>query len=304
MSNKYLSLREIGRQLEIPPSTVVYYKDKFHRFIPSTGGSGRRKKYPNEALEVFRRIREMFNDNWSTEQIEQELALKFSYLLKNDQHKQQLINDVLNDSDGGQLAGILSRMSDVLDGQSLFRSEVRTLRDELEKEKRESKEIERGLRDEVTQLKGEVFQLRQTCDELARLIRTQQKQEKSSVRPPADLFEHPLVIRSAQGEFLGALSHVKRFALKDFIEMIDLNAGGVKDVSKSWEQKGENWVLVVTINDEETFLEQHLVLVVKAVVTPNGNKVTQIVRLNVNGKDVPDSMLLTLFKQVREGFGK
>ncbi|XPV74918.1 MAG: MerR family transcriptional regulator [Desulfovibrio sp.] len=303
MSSKYLSLREIGRQLEIPPSTVVYYKDKFERFIPSSGGGGRRKKYPHEALEVFRRIRVMFNDNWSTEQIEQELALKFTHLLKNEQSVQQLNSVVFESEDGANLTGVLSRMSDILDGQSLFRSEVRSLRDDLNKEKQEAAQRELLLKNEVTELKGEVVQLRQTCDHLAKLLASKAHAEDTET-PPAQMFEYPLVIRSEQGEFLGALSHVKKFALRDFIDMIDGNAGDTKHVSKRWEKKGENWVLVVSINDEATFLEQHLVLVVKPVLTPSNNHVTQIVRLNVNGKDVPDAMLLTLFKQVREGFGK
>lgn len=88
---KYISLREVGRRLDIPPSTVVYYKDKFAKYIPSEGGGGRRRRYPVEVLEIIRRVREMFNDNWSTEQIERELALKFSVLM-NDQQSDRSVD--------------------------------------------------------------------------------------------------------------------------------------------------------------------------------------------------------------------
>jgi len=67
------SLREIGRQLDIPPSTISYYKDRFVRFIPVAGGRGRRVRYTAEAVVLFREIREMFTRNWSAEEVEERL---------------------------------------------------------------------------------------------------------------------------------------------------------------------------------------------------------------------------------------
>ena len=57
-TSSFLSLREIGRRLGIPPSTVVYYKDRFARFFPAAGGAGRRRRYPAESMDLIRRIRE------------------------------------------------------------------------------------------------------------------------------------------------------------------------------------------------------------------------------------------------------
>jgi hypothetical protein len=49
-------------------------------------------------------------------------------------------------------------------------------------------------------------------------------------------------------------------------------------------------------------VEQTIVLVARKTVTPSKNTVTEVQRLNINGKDVPDTLMLSLFKQLREGF--
>jgi DNA-binding transcriptional MerR regulator len=50
-----LTLRELGVQLDLPESTVRYYRDAFLDFIPSVG-TGRRRRYPPQAVLVLRRI--------------------------------------------------------------------------------------------------------------------------------------------------------------------------------------------------------------------------------------------------------
>ena len=50
-----LTLRELAAQLELPESTVRYYRDAFLDFIPSVG-TGRRRRYPPQAAAVLRRI--------------------------------------------------------------------------------------------------------------------------------------------------------------------------------------------------------------------------------------------------------
>jgi len=50
-----LTLRELAAQLDLPESTVRYYRDGFLDFIPSVG-TGRRRRYPPQAAAVLRRI--------------------------------------------------------------------------------------------------------------------------------------------------------------------------------------------------------------------------------------------------------
>jgi len=51
------TLRELADQLELPESTVRYYRDAFLDHIPSVG-TGRRRRYPPAALAVLRSIAE------------------------------------------------------------------------------------------------------------------------------------------------------------------------------------------------------------------------------------------------------
>nr|WP_321256960.1 MerR family transcriptional regulator [uncultured Pseudodesulfovibrio sp.] len=293
MNKKFISLREVGRQLDIPPSTIVYYKDKFEKYIPSEGGAGRRPRYPVEVLEIFRRIRTMFNDNWSTEQIERELALKFSVLMTDQQHDQSF-DQSASSKEVIELAGVLSRMSDVLDNQSLFQSEIRSLRDEVAALRDEHVERERVQRGELESLRVELASLRR---------RISGRGVGGGIDfPPADFLASPLVIASG-GEFLGVQGKGKKaFSLEDFVHLIERKQSDHVGVETSWRLQDNHWVLVVHTEDAETGREQDVVLVAKKTVTPSNNTVTEIIRLNIDGNDAPDALLLTLFRQLRMVF--
>lgn len=293
MNKKYISLREVGRQLGIPPSTVVYYKDKFEQYIPSFGGEGRRTRYPVEVVEIFRRIRAMFNDNWSTEQIERELALKFSTLI-NDQQDDQSFEQHVPRKGVEELAGVLSRISDVLDNQSLFRSEIRSLRDEVASI-REERDRERQVFESVVEsLKKDVSALRRRL--------SGQREGGGIDFPPAEFLESPLVIASG-GEYLGVQGKGrKHFSLADFVQLIERKESESVAVETSWRRQNDHWVLVVRTEDAKNEREQNIVLVAKKTVTPNQNTVTEIIRLNIDGNDAPDALLLTLFRQLKNVF--
>ncbi|WP_242012269.1 MerR family transcriptional regulator [Pseudodesulfovibrio cashew] len=297
MSKKYISLREVGRQLDIPPSTVVYYKDKFHKYIPSVGGGGRRRRYPSEVLEIFRRIREMFNNNWSTEQIENELALKFSLLMTDQQTDQQIDQSVPFDpseSLAREIGGVLGKMSDVLENQSLFRSEIRSLRDEVAELRRERREAEKLHAKRLGELEKEIGELRSKVKSAAA--------DRNIDFPPAEFLSSPLVIRS-EGEYLGVQGKGrKHFSLKDFVQLIERKMSDSMLVETSWKRQGEHWVLVLKTEDLESGREQDIVLVAKRTVTPSRNTVSEIIRLNVDGNDAPDALLLTLFRQLKAVF--
>ncbi|MGE4292965.1 MAG: MerR family transcriptional regulator [Desulfovibrio sp.] len=300
MTKKFISLREVARQLNIPPSTVVYYKDRFSEYVPSQGGEGRRKRYPAEVIDIFRRIREMFNNNWSTEQIEQELALRYAPGRDvQEVRPEKSVGDV--DSMVRGMGGVLEKMTDLLENQSLFRSEIRSLRDDLAGLRQERDESERRYRNALEQMEQEVASLRRSKEELERLLR--QGGSGTPLFPSEEYLSRPLVIRTNQDEYLGVLGKVqKHFALRDFVFMIERNAAAGRQLEMSWERRDDQWVLLISARDAEDGREQHVVLVSRKTVTPSRNTVTEIVRLNINGNDVPDSLLLSLFKKVKDGF--
>ncbi|MBU1247163.1 MAG: MerR family transcriptional regulator [Proteobacteria bacterium] len=55
---KVLSVAEIARQLDVPESTVHYWKNRFVQHLPSVG-QGRQKRFRPEAVEIFAKIAEM-----------------------------------------------------------------------------------------------------------------------------------------------------------------------------------------------------------------------------------------------------
>ena len=235
----------------------------------------------------------MFNDNWSTEQIERELANKFGILLT-DQQLDQRFDQSMSDRGVRGLADVLSRMSDALDNQSLFRSEIRSLRDEVaalsaerEKEARKQKEVVEGLLKEVAFLRK----------------RLAGKADGGGIDfPPADFLASPLVIASG-GEYLGVQGKGrKHFSLEDFVQLIERKESEEVAVETSWKRQDGHWVLVIRTEDSAKGREQNIVLVAKKTVTPSRNVVTEIIRLNIDGNDAPDVLLLTLFRQLKAVF--
>lgn len=73
MIRELLTLREIARRLDVPPSSIAYYKDRFARYLPAGEGRGRRLRYPVHVLDIFREIRSMYTRNVAAEQIEERL---------------------------------------------------------------------------------------------------------------------------------------------------------------------------------------------------------------------------------------
>ncbi len=69
MNGATYTLREIAGELNLPESTIRYYRDAFASHIP-TVGLGRRRRYPTEAIEVFRVITEGYAHSLSREEIE------------------------------------------------------------------------------------------------------------------------------------------------------------------------------------------------------------------------------------------
>lgn len=72
-----LTIAQIAEQLSLPESTVRYYRDHFSDYIPVIG-SGRQRRYPAEAVEVFQTIAEILRkDHGSATEVEEALSRLF-----------------------------------------------------------------------------------------------------------------------------------------------------------------------------------------------------------------------------------
>jgi len=245
----------------------------------------------------------MFGNNWSVEQIENELALKFGMLINNDQSDQQENASSFVAPAAGRLDEVLARISDALDNQALFRSEIRSLRDEVAGLRDEYGSFEQKYGKRLKVLESGMQSLEESHGRLERLFSGKATGPGGIDFPSEKYLARPLVIRS-NGEFLGVQGGGKKhFSLRDFVRLIERSASATCSVDTRWEKKSGNWVFVVKTSDPARGLRQDVVLVTRKTVTPNGNTVTEIARLNIDGNDAPDSLLLSLFRQVRTVFG-
>jgi vacuolar-type H+-ATPase subunit I/STV1 len=311
MGDQLLSLREIGRRLGIPPSTIVYYKDRYNRYIPSSCGSGRRQKYPMEVLEIFRRIREMYGMNWTTDQIEKELSLKFSLLVDRINNDQQVINDAGLDHSSdvhaivSSLSAVLGKISDMLANQTLFQSEIRDLRDEVAEMRKEKRSLESRLTSKIQTLALEVEKLNRDRDNLFSRLNGSHKFEDQDVSmfPDEKYLENPLVIRNSHGDYLGVLGREKRhFSLENFVDLLESSITSRRSVDINWKKGHDSWKLVIVARDNDSGEDKEIILSTRKVKTPSDNIVTQIVEMSINEKEVPQALLLSLFKQIKDSF--
>lgn len=73
---KLLSIAEISRLLEVPESTLHYWKNRFAQYLPSTGRN-RQKRFKSEAVEIFKIIADMLKQGHTTEDVMAELSRKY-----------------------------------------------------------------------------------------------------------------------------------------------------------------------------------------------------------------------------------
>ena len=309
MPQRYISLREIGRRLGIPASTIVYYKDRFGKYIPFVSGEGKRRKYPLEAVHIFREIREMYDKNWSAEQIEQELGLRFHETRKkappSGQWGSGAFRENVYDSQDltFALAGIMEKMSGFLESQKFFQEEIKNLKMEISLLKKEKERLEDRHHKKISALEEERSELRRKKVEMERYILQKIRSDNTHHARPTSLFlDLPLVIRSGNGEYLGVTGKSKKnFTIKNLISLIQKNAGPRKSLDMHWERRGAAWSLNVSSRDRKG-KEQSLVLFFEEKMTPKKNLVARLTRMAVDGKVAPATFLLGLFKEIRDSF--
>jgi DNA-binding transcriptional MerR regulator len=73
---KVLSVAEIARELELPESTVHYWKNRFAQHLPSVG-RGRQKRFKPEAIEVFSTISRLLKEGHTARDVMDQLSQSY-----------------------------------------------------------------------------------------------------------------------------------------------------------------------------------------------------------------------------------
>jgi DNA-binding transcriptional MerR regulator len=311
MSNKkpteYISLREAGKRLGIPPSTIVYYKDRFEGHLPRGEGSGRRKRYPAEILEVFREIRAMYDRNMTSEQIEERLAGRPDIGAETAASAQAGVGDAAGEERGEmmrQLAGVLERMSGLMEGHKAFQTEIESLRREVSRLRKDRRDLERASEERIRTLEEQIELLRLEKDEMQRFISDRAKGDGAFRSRPSRLFMNlPLVIRSSQGEYLGVTGRSRNhFTLHDLLQLIKRNVREGNKIDFHWEREEDGWILKVSSEAASSGKDRDLLFSLGEMTTPSKNLVVRLRRMVVDGNTVPETMLLGLFKKIKDSF--
>lgn len=67
------TIRDVAHELGLPESTVRYYRNAFSAYLPSVG-TGRRRRYPAEAIPLLRLVADGYAHNRPRSEIEQALS--------------------------------------------------------------------------------------------------------------------------------------------------------------------------------------------------------------------------------------
>jgi DNA-binding transcriptional MerR regulator len=70
---RLLPIAAVAKELDLPESTLHYWKNRFADHLPAVG-AGRQKRFKPEAMEVFRTIARLLELGHTTEEIKRELA--------------------------------------------------------------------------------------------------------------------------------------------------------------------------------------------------------------------------------------
>lgn len=300
MAADTVSLRDIAIRLGLPPSTVVYYRDRFGEFLPAPAFVGRRKRYPPEAVAVIRTIREMFDSNLSTEEIRKALSGNGNGPRPAKGRVPPAERDDASSRD--VLACRLDEMTALLRDQEALKNELAALRDELTLRGRAADEAEEERRTELAALREELEKVTAQRDFMERYILKSIQRDNIFHSSPSNVFlELPLVIVSRTGEYLGVSGKSHRmFTIRSLVSLLQSNTNARMDIAIRWERNKEAWDLRVEARDREHGTNQSLALTFKEAVTPSRNIVARLTDMILDGKKTPEKYIRALFKQFKD----
>jgi DNA-binding transcriptional MerR regulator len=135
-----LTIAEIAKHLELPESTVRYYRDRFSAYVPAVG-EGRSRRYRPEALAVLRFIADALRAGTPAEGVEAALQARFPVTVEPQQQsattqQQDRSNAAATQQQLGELIADALRSTEkalleVAEETATLRSETQQLRNEL-----------------------------------------------------------------------------------------------------------------------------------------------------------------------------
>lgn len=145
--DELLTLKEIAAQLGVPESNLRYYRNRIGDFLPSIG-KGRRRRYYQEAADIFKKTIDHINDGITLDRIyaifaeNKPLALRSDIARPAQEELADLIVKKIRESFGSLSNPLdLEAGGQLLTSQSGLEEEVYALRQEIETFKSENQDL-------------------------------------------------------------------------------------------------------------------------------------------------------------------
>lgn len=193
-----LTIADIARALELPESTVRYYRDRFPEFIPAVG-EGRARRYRPEALEVLQTIADAMREGTPAEEVGAALARRYPITAMDRSSQQQQDRNQPQQSTAipQQTAAMRRVIAElVADAEKALlevAAETATLRNQQEQ-----------TTGAIADLIAETATLRNEAQQLRNELRSQQEQTEAADRRHTETLERLHEQRDAQAQELRA----------------------------------------------------------------------------------------------------
>jgi len=232
--------------------------------------------------------------DWSVDQLEHDLAASFALLGRMEQGGALAPGESAALADGVLrcMNGALLKVSESLEAQAELRRELDTLRQEFGRIGALHQAFMQTQEDRIRSLEGEVQSLR-----------AQSLLAEDALRHflSDEFLSRPLVVRSAHGDFLGvSVVSGQALCMGDFVRLVEQGGDFRRIVCTLWEQSGTDWFLTMSLSGQGAARRRCYVLETRAVLTPSGNHVTELVGMVEDGVAVSGDFLLQMFRQLRE----
>ena len=288
MSDDSLTHADLSQLLGVSVTTLKSYRRKFPGFV-TPSNTGKPLRFPASAAHVCTAIRDGFAQGLSAREVQEGLTSQFARISKN---RHLSISKTSPEAVSARVLESLAR-------------EVAELTHRLDAALARLDSLEAGPAPQPEATPGRVIRIRAQDgthqrfrltplgpepDEAAAPDASPDTSRDASPAPPPGLLEHPLVVRSDKGEFLGiAGTRSRHFRLRDLLEIM---ASQHPDAATlSWEQAGAAWILTIPTPDSH-------VLTLEPTTTPRGNQVTLLSSLAVAGQPAPPGFLHAFLRQL------
>lgn len=232
--------------------------------------------------------------DWSVDQLEHDLAASFALLGRMEQGGALAPGESAALADGVMrcMNGALLKVSESLEAQAAMRRELAAMREELLRAGRERQIFQATQEQRIRSLEGEVQTLR---------AQSLLADDALSCFPSDEFLSRPLVVCTAQGDYLGvSVVAGQPLCMGDFVRLVEQGGGQRRIVCTLWEERGTDWFLTMSLSGQGAAKRRCYVLETRAVLTPSGNHVTELVGMAEDGEPVSGDFLLQMFRQLRE----